>query len=75
MSVSVVTALAWRCFTHLDLVGVPCVHTQRLDFGDVSTQLSMQRRTSHAEEDAQVPAGPSWVVGAAVGTFVIARNS
>lgn len=36
-------------------------------------QFSVQCSTSHAQEDAQVPAGPARVLRSAVGAFVVAR--
>jgi len=39
----------------------------------VRAQFSVQCSTSHAQEDAQVPAGPARVLRSAVGAFVVAR--
>lgn len=40
--------------SYIDLSGIPLVHAQRLDFGNVCTQLAMQRGAAHAQEDADL---------------------
>lgn len=42
--------------SHVDLLVGPAVHAQGLDLGNVRAQLSMDRSTSHAEEDTQLSA-------------------
>ena len=40
--------------SYIDLGIVPLVHAQRLDFGDMCSQLAVQGCASHAQEDAQL---------------------
>lgn len=55
----------------IDLRMIPFVHAQRLDLRDVGSKLAVKGSASHAQENADTPAGPSWIARAAVGTLPV----
>jgi hypothetical protein len=44
----------WHTPTDFNLLIGPGVHAERLHFRDVGTQLAVQGRASHTQEDAQL---------------------
>lgn len=56
----------------LNLFFGPTVHRQALDFRDVGAQLAMDSSAFDADEDTQVPGGPTWVTSSAVSANLIA---
>lgn len=50
---------AEKTFSDLNLLLRPLVQVDRLDFGDVDPEISMNTGASYADKDAQVPRRPS----------------
>lgn len=42
-------------WAYLDLLVGPAVHAERLNLGDMCAEFTVDRRASHAQEDAQLP--------------------
>lgn len=64
-----------RLFHAVHLFCAPGVHAQALDLADVRAQLPVQSGAAHAQEDTKIPARPSWVLCAAVGAAIVARDA